>query len=176
MTTDTQTLPVTTSTSGFRWRRVLLAILAVVATLLIVAAVGSFAYASANDGKILSGVTIGGVNVSGLTPEAAKSKLAASLPDVAKGALTVKAGSVTRDISYAELNRAYNLDTTLDEALQVGRSGNPLDQIGEQVRTMTTGVALTPSISYDAQALEQRVRQIVATAQVTPVNASISFQ
>ena len=105
MTTETQTLPVTTRTSGFRWRRILLAIAGVVAILLVVAAIGSFAYASANAGKILSGVNIAGVNVSGLTPEAAKQKLATSLPDVGAGALTVQAGSVKQDIKYSDLNR-----------------------------------------------------------------------
>src|SRR3954451_18555023 len=128
MTTETQTLPVTSRTSGLRWRRILLAALAVIAILLVVAAVGTFAYASANSGKILSGVSIGGVNVSGLTPEAARAKLATSLPDVARGALTVEAGSVKQEVSYSDLSRTYNLDATIDQAMHVGRNGNPVDQ------------------------------------------------
>ena len=60
--------------------------------------------------------------------------------------------------------------------MNVGRSGSPLDQIGDQLRTVTTGVTLSPSVSYDASALQERVQQIVSTAQVTPVDATISFK
>ena len=65
--------------------------------LLVVAAIGSYAYASSNAGRILSGVNIGGVPVAGLTPDQAKAKLLSTLPDVAQGSLTVKAGSVDPD-------------------------------------------------------------------------------
>ena len=176
MTTETQTLPATTRISGFTWRRFLLFFAGTVLVLLALGAIGTYVYASNNAGRILSGVSIGGVSVSGLTPEAAKSTLLSSLPDVSKGALTVTAGSVTQQIPYSQLSRTYNLDATIDQALKIGRNGNPIDQIGEQLRTMTSGVALTPTVSYDSAALAQRVQQIVATAQVTPVDATISFQ
>lgn len=176
MTTETKTLPVTTQASGFRWRRLILALGITFAVLLVIAAVGSFAYASGNQGRILPGVSIERVNVAGLTPEAAKAKLLSSLPDVSAGALTVKAGSVEQEIPYAEIGRAYNLDATIDEAMKVGRQGNPLEQLGDQLRTMSAGVTLTPTVSYDSHDLQQRVEQIVASAQVTPVDATISFQ
>ena len=60
--------------------------------------------------------------------------------------------------------------------MSVGRGGNPLDQLAQQVRTMLGGVSITPGISYDAQILAQRVADAVAQAQVTPVNAAISFK
>lgn len=176
MTTETQTLPVTSRSSGLRWRRLLLALGLVVAALFVLAAVGSFAYASSNAGRILPGVSIGNVNVAGLSAADAKAKLVSSLPNVASGTLTVKAGSVEQKIQYAQLTRAYNLDTTIDQAMKVGRQGNPLEQFADQVRTITSGVTLTPTVSYDAQALQQQVQQIVVTAQVTPVDATISFQ
>jgi len=176
MTTETQTLSTTSRTSTIRWRRFALFFVGTLLALLVVGAIGTYLYASSSAGHILSGVNIGGVSVAGLTPEAAKAKLLTALPDVAKGTLTVKAGSVQQQISYADLQRTYNIDATIDQAMNVGRNGNPLDQLGEQLRTMTGGVTLTPTVSYDAAVLQQRVAQIVATAQVTPVDASISFQ
>jgi vancomycin resistance protein YoaR len=175
MTTETQTLPVT-RTSGFRWRRFLLAFAATLVVLVAIAAIGTYAYASSNSGRILQGISIGGVNVGGMTPAEAKQKLATALPNVAAGALSVKAGSVEQKINYSDIGRTYNIDATVNDAMQVGRQGNPLEQVGEQLRTMTSGVELTPTVSYDSAALEQRVQQIVATAQTTPVDASISFQ
>jgi vancomycin resistance protein YoaR len=176
MTTDTQSLPVTSRTSGFRWRRFLIAFLATLVVLLVIAAIGTYAYASSNAGRILSGVSIGGVSVAGLSPADAKQKLQSSLPNVAAGALTVKAGTVEQKIAYSDLGRSYNIDATVDQAMNVGRTGNPLEQLGDQLRTMSTGVNLVPTVSYDANALEQRVAQVVAAAQVTPADASIQFQ
>ncbi len=176
MTTETKTLPVQTRARAFRWRRFLIVFGVILLALVIVAAIGTFVYASGNQGRILPGVNIASVNVAGLTPEEARAKLLATLPDVSAGALTVQAGSVEETIPYADIHRAYNLDATIEQAMQVGRNGNPIDQLGEQIRTMTGGVTLTPSVSYDAQALQHNVEQIVATAQVTPVDAIILFQ
>jgi vancomycin resistance protein YoaR len=176
MTTESPTLPVTSHRTGFGWRRFAIAFAATIVVLLAVAAIGTYVYASGNAGRILPGVSIGGVSVAGLAPADAKHKLVSSLPDVSAGSLTIKAGSVQDSISYAAIGRGYDLDATIDEAMQLGRSGNPLQQIGDQLRTMTGGVNLTPSVSYDAQALKTRVDQIVATAQRTPADATISFQ
>lgn len=176
MTTDTQTMPVSARASGLRWRRFLVAFAATGLVLLALAAIGGFVYSSSNEGRILPGVSIGGVSVSGLTPQDARQKLLTELPDVAKGALDVKAGSVEQEIPYSEIARSYNVDETIDDAMGVGRHGGPIDQIGEQLRTMSTGVALTPTVSYDSAALAQRVQQIVATAQITPADATIKYQ
>jgi vancomycin resistance protein YoaR len=176
MTTETHTLPVISRTSGFRWRRLVLAFAATFLVLIALIAVGTYVYASSNAGRILPGVSIGGVSVAGLTPDAAKAKLATALPDVSAGTIKVKAGSVEDAIAYADIGRNYNLDEAIDEAMNIGRQGNPLAQLGDQLRTLSTGVTVAPTVSYDAQALQQQVAQIVATAQVTPVNASISFR
>src|SRR4051812_35693640 len=176
MTTETQTLPVTSRTSAFRWRRLLLAFVVTLVVLIAIVAIGSFVYASSNAGRILPGVSIGGVSVSGLTAADAKTKLQASLPNVAAGALRIKAGSVQDRIGYSEIGRAYNIDSTIEQAMNIGRQGTPLEQLGEQVRTMTAGVTLNPAVSYDPAALQQRVQQIVSTAQVTPVDATILFK
>ncbi len=176
MTTETKTLPVTARSSGLGLRRVILALAVVAAVLIVLAVIGSFVYASTNAGRILPGVAIGNVSVAGLTPEAARTKLLGALPDVSAGALTIKAGSVERTVPYSQINRAYNLTTTIDQAMNIGRQGNPLEQLGDQVRTMSTGLTLQPSVGYDASALQQQVQQIVATAQITPVDATISFQ
>jgi len=175
MTTETQTMPVAAAKSGVRWRRVALALLATLAVLIVLAAVGAYAYASGNEGRILSGVSIGGVSVAGSTPAEARAKLLQALPDVSAGKLTVEAGSVEQTVAYSDIGRAYDLDSSINQAMQVGRQGNPLDQVAQQLRTMTSGVSITPTVSYDQQALQQKVAAIVATAQVTPVDAQISF-
>src|SRR5918994_3569415 len=178
MTTDTQSLPATsrTRTSGFGWRRFGMAFLVTLVVLLALAAVAGFAYSRMNDGRILPGVSISGVDVAGLSPEAARAKLLDSLPDVSAGLLALAVGSVEDRIGYSEIERQYALDDTIARAMSVGREGNPIDQLAQQLSTMTGGVTLNPAITYDSRALEDRVAAAVAQAQVTPVNAAIIFQ
>ena len=77
------------------------------------AAIGAYAYSSGNDGRILPGISIGGVSVAGSTPAQAKAKLLQALPDVSSGTLAVKAGSVEQNIAYADIGRAYDLDSSI---------------------------------------------------------------
>jgi vancomycin resistance protein YoaR len=161
---------------GFSWRRFVVVFIVTLITLVALASVAAFAYARMNDGRILPGVTISGIDVAGLTPAQAQQKLAGTLPDVSAGTLLLTVGSVHDQIRYAEIGRQYALDDSIERAMSVGREGTPLDQLAQQLQTMMGGVTLNPSIEYDAQQLEARVAAAVATAQSTPVNAQIVFQ
>ncbi len=177
MTTETQSLSASrTRLPGFNWRRFALAFAATLVVLLVLASVAAFAYARMNEGRILPGVSIAGVEVAGLSPEEAEQKLRSTLPDVSAGSLQLTVGLVEDNIAYSEIEREYSLEDSIVRAMSVGRDGTPLDQIAQQLRTMMGGVTLNPSVTYDAQALEDRVAAAVATAQVTPVNAAIVFE
>ena len=175
MTTDTKTLS-RSRMSNFNWRRFLVVFALSLVGLFVVSGIAAFAYARMHDGKILPGVAIGGVVVADLTPDEARAKLQATLPDVSAGTLSLRVGSVQRTIAYSDIDRHYDLDQTLEDAMSVGRGGTAIDQLAAQVSTMTGGVTLVPSVTYDAQKLTQRVTNAVAAAQVTPVNATISFK
>lgn len=175
MTSETQTLYVKSRAAAFRWRRFLIAFGITVVGLLALVAVGSFVYARSNDGRVLPGVSIGGVSVAGMTHDAARARLLATLPDVSAGKLTIRAGSVEQDVPYSDIGRAYDLDQSISAAMDVGRQGNVLDQFVGQLQTMSSSVLLTPTVTYDQAALRDRVVQIVDAAQTTPVDATIAF-
>ena len=68
MTTDTQSLPASSRARlpGFSWRRFALTFVITLLALLVLASLAAFAYARMNDGRILPGVSISGVDVAGL--------------------------------------------------------------------------------------------------------------
>lgn len=177
MTTDTKTYPVpATRAARFGWRRFLAVFGTMLLALLVFASVAAFAYARMNDGRIMPGVSVSGVDVAGLTPQQATDKLRSALPDVSAGALTLTVGTVEQRIGYSEIGRQYSFADSIQTAMSVGREGNPLDQLGQQLRTMFGGVTITPAVEYDQQELADRVQAVVARAEVTPVNASITFE
>ena len=157
MTTETNTFEVRQPLRGLNWRR-LLAIGAVsVVSIFVLAAVIAFAYASMNSGRVLPGVTIGEVAVSGLEPAEVEQLLRAELPDVGAGSLQLHIGGIDHEVPYSEIGRDYDMDTMLNQAMGVGRAGNPLDQLANQLRGMFGTVELAPIVVFNTELLTSRV-------------------
>jgi len=176
MTTDTNTLEVRQPLRGISWQRVLIGTAIGIVALVLIAAIVAFGYASLNAGRVLPGVTVGGVAVSGLAPAEAEQLLRAELPDVGAGSLQLHIGGIDHEVPYAEIGREYDMDTMLNQAMGIGRAGNPLDQLANQLRGMFGTVELTPIVIFNTELLTSRAASIAHAAQVTPTNASITYE
>ncbi|HLB44846.1 MAG TPA: VanW family protein, partial [Candidatus Limnocylindrales bacterium] len=178
MTTEVRILPAAGRYPGFNWRRVALAFAITLGALLTLITFVACSYGAANEGRVMPGVTINGVSITGLDRAEAEARLRESLPDVSSGVLTVQIGSVEQTIAYADVQRDYDLTAILDEAMAYGHDGNPVEQFTDQLQTMfgATAIELTPAITYNADELARRVEAIVAAAQAQPVNATISYE
>ena len=176
MTTETQGVAATAPlvTRPFAWRRAALGFaLTLVAIVAFVTAFAA-AYAAFHDGRVLPGVSAGNVSLAGLDRPHAEAALRRALPSVASGALTVKLGEQTTTIPFAEVARDYDIDQMLDEAFSVGRGGTPTDQIGQQLRTLMSGVSIPTAVKFDGQKLATRIGAIAAAAAVPAVDATIA--
>jgi hypothetical protein len=133
-TTETQVSSPTLETSRWRLSRVLVAF--IVGVLLVaIAAVGTIlAYEQSYTGKVAAGVSIGGVEVAGLTRDEAAAKVKASFASVGTGAFTLQAATGDTTLTYAQLGRRADVDAMLDEAFAVGRTGNPLERVVEEAK------------------------------------------
>src|SRR5690349_12587315 len=80
--------------------------------LAIIVFMASFAvgYARVNEGKILPGVSVAGVSLTGLTRDQAGAKLQAALPNLAAGNLTVDIGGSSQSVPYSSFKRTYDLN------------------------------------------------------------------
>ena len=177
MTTETHALTAPSRVSRSSWRRFAISFAITLVAVFALAVMAAFTYARLNDGRVLPGVSVDGVSLAGLNAAEAETELRRTLPDLRTGTLFVQAGTVEATIGYAEVDRDYDLAAIIDQAMGLGRAGSPLDQVVQQVRTLLgNGVALTPAVTYDADGLARRVGEIVAQAQVTAVNAQITFE
>ena len=59
----------------------------------------------------------------------------------------------------------------LAEALAVGREGNPVERVIADARTAIRGVTLTPRVTYDADALAERIVAYADSLALEPVDA-----
>lgn len=175
MTTETQSVAAVPSAGrGFAWRRSTLAFGITLMAIIAFAVAFAAAYAAFHQGRVLPGVSVGNIPIAGLDRAGAATALRVGLPNVGSGALTVKIGDQTTVITYSEIGRDYDMNTMLDTALGVGRSGTPADQVGAQLRTLLSGVSVPVVVKWDAQKLAALVGSIASAADVEPVDATIT--
>jgi vancomycin resistance protein YoaR len=176
-TTETQLAGATVDAGeGRRWRarRVLLAF--VIGVLLVVlATVGTIlAYEQNYAGKVAAGVSIGGVDVAGLTRDEAAAKLEASLASFGTGTLTLQTPTGATTLTYAQLGRRPDVDGMLDEAFAIGRTGDPLQRVVEEARTVLHRVDVGPRVAIDQAVLEASLATLATKIETQPTAAVVT--
>lgn len=92
---------------------------------------GLTAFAEEED-TILNGVTIGGVDVSGMTKSQAMDALASYVEDVKEETITLKIGDNTLEAPLASFGLTCTYEDAVEEALGIGRTGHVLKRYKEQ--------------------------------------------
>src|SRR5262245_60859918 len=109
------------------------ATLAIGLVLLVAASVAVGLSAGAN---VIGGVSVAGVALAGLDRAAAADRLSTELPALDTGRAVVVVGDTEVAVPYAELGRGYETDAMLDAAFGVGRSGDPLADGIDRLRSL----------------------------------------
>jgi vancomycin resistance protein YoaR len=156
------------------WRRGTFAFVLTLVAMLVFMASFAVGYARVNEGKVLPGVDVAGVSLSGLTREQAETKLQAELPSLAGGDLVVDINGARQTVPYSSFERTYDTQYMLDQAFSLGRAPNFVQQIQEQLRILLGGVSVQPQVSWNSQELADEIAQIAQAAQLDPVSASLS--
>ncbi len=176
MTTTTETQVASPTIEASRWRvsRVLVAF--IVGVLLVaIAAVGAIlAYEQAYAGKVAAGVSIGGVEVAGLTRAEAAAKLEPAYGSFGNGAVTLQAATGDTTLTYAQLGRRPDVDAMLDDAFAIGRTGNPVERVVEEARTAVNRVDVAPRVAIDQAILASGIAALAAKVDRDPVAAFVT--
>ncbi|HEY7828599.1 MAG TPA: peptidoglycan binding domain-containing protein, partial [Candidatus Limnocylindrales bacterium] len=175
MTTATETeLPAQLESSRrMGWLRILMVFVLGLGLALVLAVGGVLAYEQAHAGKIGQGVHVGSVDLSGLTRDQAAAKLTAAYDSLSQGQLTFKLPDGASTVSYADLGRKLDVDAVVDAALAVGRTGNPLIRVSDEIRTAIKGTNIAPVVTFDQAALNKGIARVAAAVATVPVNATI---
>lgn len=131
------------------------------------------AYDSSMNGRVLAGVAVGGVNVSGLDYDDASATLAAALGHYADGHVVIRtiAGDVV--VPYRAFSRRPDIAPMVDAAMQSGRSGTIVERAVAEVRLAIFGASLEPRVTLDAAALETEVAEAVAALEFLPLDSRV---
>jgi vancomycin resistance protein YoaR len=135
---------------------------------------GLYAYGQQYTGKVLPGVRVGDVDLSGLTPEAAHASITEAYRSLGAGVITLVGPNGDLTIGYGEIGRRPDTATMLEAALGAGRRNDVADLLSAP-QTALRGVSIAAAITYDPGRLEAAVAAAAATVDRPAVDATISI-
>lgn len=124
-------------------------------------------------GRIFPGVSVAGVDVSGLSPNDAALKLSQTLSYPISGKILFRDGDQIWVASPAELGMVFDPSSSAMAAYQLGRSGGPFAALAGQVRARGQGMDVAPVILFDQKVAYHYLQDLAAKVNQPVVEASL---
>jgi lipoprotein-anchoring transpeptidase ErfK/SrfK len=154
--------------------RLVIAVTALLAAL-VAAAAAVVLYDHGRKDQIGKGVTIGGVDVSGLTRAQAEARLQREILQPLNQTVTVDHDKQRWRLTAREAKVATNLDATVDEALAQSREGNILQRTWRGVRGEKLNARIQPQVTFSDAAIIRLLDRVRKSVNRPSTNATIKF-
>ena len=125
------------------------------------------------EGRVLSGVHVAGVDLSGLDRAQASAALTSAFAGYGEGQVTVQTSRGNVTVPYSAFSRRADVDVMVDQAMQTGRAGTPLERAFGQVRLAIDGVTIPAGVALDPEALTSAVSDGVAKLRLEPLDGRV---
>ena len=106
-------------------------------------------------GRIYPGVSVSGIDLSGLRPPAASEKLSQALTYSQQGHIILKDGNLVWQATPAQLGFLLDANAAAESAYMIGRQGSWVDVLTAQLDAWVYGVDLPPTVIYDQRISQQ---------------------
>jgi len=153
-------------------RKLQIAVAAVI-VLMLGAAVGAYAWDNSRSDEIAEGITIGGVDVSGMTADEARKVVDAELVEPLQKHVTVDFEGVKYKLSPERLEVSSDVDGMVDRAIEESQEGGLPVRVFRYATGGEVDVAISPQLSYSNQALNEFIAKVAAEVNRDPIDASI---
>ena len=140
---------------------------------MLVAVVGAYAWDSSRSDQIAEGVTIGGVDVGGMTGDEARKLVTSELVEPLREPVTVTFEGVKYRISPEKLEVSADVQGMVDRALEESREGGLPTRVWRYATGGEVDAAISPQITYSGEALTEFMDKVGAEVNRDPVDASI---
>jgi len=127
-------------------------------------------------GRIFPGVSVAGVDISGLTPSDAAVKLNQTLSYPIGGKILFRDGEKAWVATPAELGMVFDPSSSAMTAYSLGRSGGLFGALSSQIRAGGVGVNVAPVMIFDQRVAFQYLSQISTQINQPVTEASLSLQ
>ena len=125
--------------------------------------------------KIYPGVSVGGVDLSGLRPEEAESLLFRQLDYPVRGKIAFQADSQVWMVTPRELGLYLDARASSQAAYALGRTGNLFQRMSAVISAWYSGNSLPPLLVYDERVAENYLAEIAQKVDIPVIEASLSI-
>lgn len=132
------------------------------------------AFATVKDGVICEGVFIDTVDVSGMTENEAKKAVVSYVEGLKKKIVTVKVGKKEETITLEELGYDVKENDYIEQAFNVGRSGNVIKRYKEIQDTKNDNLVFTLEFAFDDTKVQAFVDDTLSQYNKKSKNATIT--
>jgi lipoprotein-anchoring transpeptidase ErfK/SrfK len=146
-----------------------------IAALVLVVAVGAWAYDHTKRDTIAKGVQVGGIDVSGMDVDAARAKLDDELMRHLRQPVVATYDGRRVVLSARRSGVAVNVDAALDEALARSRDGSFVSRVVRDASGGSVDENVQPHVTYSRLAVAHFVAQVGSGFDRPPRDASIDF-
>jgi lipoprotein-anchoring transpeptidase ErfK/SrfK len=156
--------------------RRILAVLALMIAILLAGAGSLYAYDRSNRTTIADGVSVNGVDVSGLSPERARAKLHATLLEPLDRPVTVRHEGRRFTLTPERARVAIDIEGSVDRALAASREGNLLTRAWREVRGEPLDTDVEARVTWSDAAVRRLVDRVERKLTIDPRDASVDLE
>ena len=132
----------------------------IVLIILLVIAFLVFTFLNYRNDKIISGISIKGVDVSGLSIDEAKEKIQNYINENLPENINLVHNDYETSIPLSALNVSFDIDSAVDEAYKIGKSSNVFDNSFTALSALVNNVNVELSFSLDEEQLKTSLNDI----------------
>jgi lipoprotein-anchoring transpeptidase ErfK/SrfK len=151
-------------------------IVGIIVAVVLVGAIGAFAYDRSQRDTIASGVRVGGVELGGTKPAQARARLEDRLLASLRRPVTVVYRGHRFTLSARAAGVAVDVDALVDEALARSRQGSLLARIDREVTGGGVDADIQPHVHYDRTVVARFLAGVDAQLDRAPRDATLDFQ
>ncbi len=162
----------------FKTRRKKIAILIAIGVIVVLALLFStiFALININNTKIISGVTINGIELGKLSKEDSMQKLTELANQKLETDILIKANDFEYGIKLSQLETQYNIEKALEEAYNVGRNGNVFSNNFAIVKAKIFGKDINLEYTYNEELLTNILNDVASKVPNAVVEPNYSIE
>ncbi len=127
-------------------------------------------------GRVFPGVSVSGVDVSGLRPAEAAARLAEKIAYTVNGRVVFEHSGQTWQARPAELGLYFDAQTSAQAAYLLGREGGRAERLAAQMRAWRGGAEISPLLVYDQRAAYRYLEAIAAQLDKPTIEAEIRVE
>lgn len=127
-------------------------------------------------GRIFPGVSVAGVELTGLSPADAALKLSRTLSYPYTGKIVLRDGGRVWVVTPAQMGMAFDASSSAQAAYQLGRSGGLFTSLDGQLRARSTGAEVPPVILFDQRVAHQYLQALSVEVDLPVMEASLRVE